>query len=93
MSDAQALESMLVDREYRGRAPLREELHFLLQTLWSKAVGTDTYDKKEWMALQQSIFLMEGFTPPPPDEPDPYGLEGSDLTDSDDTTEVSLVRV
>jgi hypothetical protein len=29
-----------------------EELHRLLHTLWTKAVGTPTYNKKEWQELE-----------------------------------------
>lgn len=29
--------------------------HTTLHTLWTKAVGTDTYVKSEWMELQRAI--------------------------------------
>ncbi len=33
--------------------------HYLLQTLWSKAVGTPDYYKKEWIELQNRISTLQ----------------------------------
>lgn len=32
-----------------------ETIHYLLHTLWTKAVGTEDYDKQEWRALEAAI--------------------------------------
>ena len=32
------------------------ELHKLFHTLWSKAVGTEGYDKQEWKRLEAAVF-------------------------------------
>jgi hypothetical protein len=57
-----------------GRAPLRdvhpgdrlptkmtpdeEAAHQLLHKLWSKAVGSDSYDKKQWQELEGALFRL-----------------------------------
>ena len=39
----------------------REESNTFLHRLWSKAVGTPSYDKEEWKALERCIFeLIKG---------------------------------
>lgn len=56
-------------------SPSNDPLHALLHTLWSKAVGTKHYVKKEWCKLQQAIWSLQGLTPTPLDslaEPMPY---------------------
>ena len=34
---------------------LHVTIHKIFHTLWTKAVGTDTYDKKEWIELERSL--------------------------------------
>lgn len=38
-----------------------QEIHHLLHTLWTKAVGTADYDKSEWKRL--SAFIYEHIKP------------------------------
>lgn len=39
----------------------RQDIHLLLQKLWTKAVGSDSYDKHEWIELESKIIeLIEG---------------------------------
>jgi hypothetical protein len=35
--------------------PKYREIHKLLHTLWTKAVGSETYNKKEWNRLDELI--------------------------------------
>jgi hypothetical protein len=35
------------------------ELHRLFHTLWTKAVGTDRYDKEEWKRLEEIILNLQ----------------------------------
>lgn len=35
------------------------EIHFLVHTLWTKAVGTNTYNKKEWLRLEEIINKLQ----------------------------------
>ena len=35
----------------------QREMDQLLHRLWTKAVGTKDYDKKEWQALEQMIWV------------------------------------
>ena len=37
-----------------------KETHRLLHVLWTKAVGTPDYDKREWKALEQAIEDAQG---------------------------------
>lgn len=34
---------------------MRSETHAIFHKLWTKAVGTPEYNKKEWMELEQEI--------------------------------------
>lgn len=46
------------NKKHPAELPTREiikELHEILHTLWTKAVGTENYDKKEWGRFDQLI--------------------------------------
>jgi hypothetical protein len=50
----------------------------LLHTLWSKAVGSETYDKSEWILLQHALWTLKGYSPiAEPDEPEPWSRNGT----------------
>lgn len=38
---------------------MSEEVHKLLHTLWSKAVGQPGYDKHEWSALEEILAKLD----------------------------------
>ena len=38
--------------------PNMQKIHLILQRLWTKAVGTEDYIKKEWLELEKSICIM-----------------------------------
>lgn len=44
----------------------QRELRLLFLTLWDKAVGTPTYDKEQWMRMEQLIGLNSPTSYPPP---------------------------
>ncbi len=49
--------------ERNGISGLPQDIHSLLHTLWSKAVGTDGYDKSEWKRFNE--LLVQHTTKPP----------------------------